>query len=179
MQLKYKRWIKDPWIFFSFFAVFVAIGLIIVPQFRLMFSSIKEERGIFFLRLQSDTGIAKAISEGTKGFEIEEINGLLTIKKNDKQLLTIESWGEGKILLTVNNGKEIDFEVVSGLSKIPKPADEYAMVIQCGGCVVTRKQLQGRLKPFINKGIPVSNYGLTIAWINGIFERVTEPFSLT
>jgi hypothetical protein len=52
MQLKYKRWIKDPWIFFSFFAVFVAIGLIIVPQIRLMFSSIKEERGIFFLKLQ-------------------------------------------------------------------------------------------------------------------------------
>jgi iron(III) transport system permease protein len=113
MQLKYKRWVKDPWIFFSLFAVFIAIGLIIVPQFRLMFSSIKEERGIFFLRLQSDTGIAKAISEGTKGFEIEEINGLLTIKKNDKQLLTIESWGEGKILLILNNGERIDFERIS------------------------------------------------------------------
>jgi len=115
MQLNYKynKWIKDPWIFFSLFAVFVAIGLIIVPQFQLMFSSIKEERGIFFLKLQSDTGIAKAISEGTKGFEIEEINGLLTIKKNDKQLLTIESQGEGKILLILNNGKRIDFERIS------------------------------------------------------------------
>ncbi|GAH36187.1 unnamed protein product, partial [marine sediment metagenome] len=60
-----------------------------------------------------DTGIAKAISEGTKGFEIEEINGLLTIKKNDKQLLTIESWGEGKILLILNNGERIDFERIS------------------------------------------------------------------
>jgi len=65
------------------------------------------------LPYQSDTGIAKAISEGTKGFEIEEINGLLTIKKNDKQLLTIESQGEGKILLILNNGKRIDFERIS------------------------------------------------------------------
>ncbi|MCD4794556.1 MAG: [FeFe] hydrogenase H-cluster maturation GTPase HydF [Bacteroidales bacterium] len=110
--------------------------------------------------------------------------------KNDDKVLILESCthqiscediGRYKIpaWLKKYTGKEIDFEVVSGLSKIPKPADEYAMVIQCGGCVVTRKQLQGRLKPFINKGIPVSNYGLTIAWINGIFERVTEPFKLT
>ena len=113
MQLKYKRWVKDPWIFFSLFAVFIAIGLIIVPQFQLMFSSIKQERGIFFLRLQSDTGIAKAIPEGTKGFEIEENDGFLTIKKNDKQLLTIESQGEGKILLILNNGERIDFERIS------------------------------------------------------------------
>lgn len=113
MQLKYKRWVKDPWIFFSLFAVFIAIGLIIVPQFQLMLSSIKEERGIFFLRLQSDTGIAKAIPEGTKGFEIEENDGLLAIKKNDKQLLTIESQGEGKILLILNNGERIDFERIS------------------------------------------------------------------
>jgi len=114
MQLKkYNKWIKDPWIFFSFFAVFIAIALIIIPQFRLMFASIKEEKGIFFLKLQSDTGIAQAISEGTKGFEIEENNGFLTIKKNDKQVLVIESWGEGKVLLTVNNGKNINFERIS------------------------------------------------------------------
>jgi hypothetical protein len=50
------------------------------------------------------------------------------------------------------------------------------MVIQCGGCVVTRKQLINRLRPAVNANIPVSNYGMTIAWINGIFDRVIEPF---
>jgi hypothetical protein len=42
--------------------------------------------------------------------------------------------------------------------------------------MITRKQLAGRLKPAIEAGIPVSNYGLTIAYINGIFERATAPF---
>jgi len=57
--------------------------------------------------------------------------------------------------------------------------DKYKLVIQCGGCVVTHKQLINRLKPAVNADIPVSNYGLAIAWINGIFDRVIEPFNKT
>jgi hypothetical protein len=49
-------------------------------------------------------------------------------------------------------------------------------VVQCGGCVITRKQLHNRLKPAIDAGIPVTNYGMTIAYTNGIFERAVEPF---
>jgi len=50
------------------------------------------------------------------------------------------------------------------------------MVIQCGGCVVTRKQLELRLRPAIDAGIPVSNYGMTIAYTKGIFKRAIQPF---
>ena len=53
------------------------------------------------------------------------------------------------------------------------------MIIQCGGCVVTRKQLNNRLKPAIDAGIPVSNYGMAIAFMNGIFERAVMPFVST
>jgi [FeFe] hydrogenase H-cluster maturation GTPase HydF len=73
-------------------------------------------------------------------------------------------------------GKNVEFEIVAGFSDIPGNINDYSLVIQCGGCVVTKKQLSGRLKPFIDENIPVTNYGLTIAWINGIFERVTQPF---
>ena len=72
-------------------------------------------------------------------------------------------------------GKDVNFEVVSGLSMI-SDISQYRMVIQCGGCVVTRKQLINRLKPAIDVNIAVSNYGMTIAYINGIFDRVIEPF---
>ena len=71
--------------------------------------------------------------------------------------------------------KKLDFDIVAGLSDIPEISN-YRMVIQCGGCVVTRKQLINRLRPAVNANIPVSNYGMTIAWINGIFDRVMEPF---
>lgn len=52
----------------------------------------------------------------------------------------------------------------------------YKLIIQCGGCMVTRKQLLNRLKPAIDGNIPVSNYGMAIAYMNGIFDRVTLPF---
>jgi hypothetical protein len=42
--------------------------------------------------------------------------------------------------------------------------------------MITRKQLANRLKPAIEKGIPVTNYGMTLAWVNGIFERATRIF---
>lgn len=73
-------------------------------------------------------------------------------------------------------GKNIEHKVISGLSDIDGELSDYKLVIQCGGCVVTAKQLKGRLKPFIDNNIPVTNYGLAIAWMNGIFERVTKPF---
>lgn len=72
--------------------------------------------------------------------------------------------------------KKLDFKIVSGLSEIDEDIKNFAMIIQCGGCMVTRKQLAGRLKSAIDAGIPVSNYGLAIAYMNGIFERATAPF---
>ena len=72
-------------------------------------------------------------------------------------------------------GKDIKFEYVAGLSPIANP-EKYAMAIQCGGCMSTRKQLLNRTNLFVNQGIPISNYGMALAYMNGIFERVMEPF---
>jgi [FeFe] hydrogenase H-cluster maturation GTPase HydF len=75
-----------------------------------------------------------------------------------------------------HTGKTLEFDAVAGLSNIQRPVSDYSMVIQCGGCMVTDRQLASRLLPVIEAGIPVSNYGLTIAYINGIFERATRIF---
>jgi len=73
--------------------------------------------------------------------------------------------------------KEPVFEVCSGLNETPRPLDEYSLIIQCGGCMITRKQLFSRLKPAIDAGIPVTNYGIAIAYMNGILDRAIEPFT--
>lgn len=73
--------------------------------------------------------------------------------------------------------KNIEFDAVAGLSEFPRPIKDYAMVIQCGGCVATEKQLQSRLLPIIENNIPISNYGICIAYMNGIFKRATSMFS--
>ncbi len=73
-------------------------------------------------------------------------------------------------------GKKLEYKVVSGLDQIPGRITDYAIVIQCGGCVITRRQLQNRLQPAIDAGVPVTNYGMAIAWVQGIFPRAVLPF---
>jgi len=72
--------------------------------------------------------------------------------------------------------KDIEFDVISGLDEFPNKVEDYALVVQCGGCMITRKQLDSRLKEAIMAGVPVTNYGMTIAWVKGIFNRAVEPF---
>jgi len=66
--------------------------------------------------------------------------------------------------------------VVSGLGELPRPITDYALVIQCGGCVLTRRQVVGRIRQAIEAGVPVTNYGMAIAWLHGIFHRAVAPF---
>jgi [FeFe] hydrogenase H-cluster maturation GTPase HydF len=73
-------------------------------------------------------------------------------------------------------GKKLEFEVVAGLNSIGRPITDFALVIQCGSCMITRKQLIGRLKPAVDAGIPVTNYGMAIAWVHGIYNRAVAPF---
>jgi [FeFe] hydrogenase H-cluster maturation GTPase HydF len=87
--------------------------------------------------------------------------------------------GRVKIPRWISNftGKKLEFEVVAGLNRIPGEMKDYAMVIQCGSCMITRKQLINRLKPAVDAGIPVSNYGMAIAYVLGIYNRAIAPFT--
>ena len=72
-------------------------------------------------------------------------------------------------------GKNILFDYVAGLAPISN-IDQYAMAIQCGGCVATRKQLLNRTNLAVKAGIPISNYGMAIAYMTGVFNRATQIF---
>lgn len=79
--------------------------------------------------------------------------------------------------LTNFTGKNLEFDTVAGLDSFPRPAEEYALVIQCGGCMVTHRQLLNRLREPKKHNIPITNYGMAIAYVHGIFNRATEPFT--
>ena len=89
-----------------------------------------------------------------------------------------EDIGHHKIpnLIREKTGKDVQFELISYLSPLPENLNQYAMAIQCGGCMVTEKQLSNRIAQIMNHNIPVSNYGMTIAYLTGIFERTTQMF---
>jgi [FeFe] hydrogenase H-cluster maturation GTPase HydF len=81
--------------------------------------------------------------------------------------------------LSSYTGKSLEYDIVAGLDKLPRPITEYAMLIQCGGCMVTKRQLQSRLKPAKRAGIPITNYGMAIAYMQGIYNRAIQPFMKT
>jgi [FeFe] hydrogenase H-cluster maturation GTPase HydF len=78
--------------------------------------------------------------------------------------------------ITSFTGKKIEYDVVAGLDLLPRPITDYSLVIQCGGCMITRKQLHNRLREAIKAGVPVTNYGMAIAYVQGIYKRAVAPF---
>jgi [FeFe] hydrogenase H-cluster maturation GTPase HydF len=109
------------------------------------------------------------------------------LKDGDKVLIlescthhvSCDDIGRIKIPRWISNftGKKLDFEVVTGLDRLPADMKEYALLIQCGGCMITRKQIYNRLRPAIDAGVPVTNYGMAIAYVQGIYERAIAPFT--
>ena len=108
------------------------------------------------------------------------------LKDGDKVLMlescthhvSCEDIGRHKLPTWISNftGKKLEYDIVAGLDILESDIKQYALVVQCGGCVVTKKQLSNRLKPAIDAGVPVTNYGMAIAYINGIFNRAVKPF---
>ena len=72
-------------------------------------------------------------------------------------------------------GKKVEFDLCSG-NDFPEDFKDYALVIHCGGCTLTEQMMQNRLRTCAESGVPVTNYGMAIAHMNGILERSMEPF---
>ncbi len=73
-------------------------------------------------------------------------------------------------------GKQLEYDVVAGLDKVERPIDEYALVVQCGACMITRKQLHNRIGEAKASKVAITNYGMTIAYVQGIYTRAVAPF---
>lgn len=72
-------------------------------------------------------------------------------------------------------GKKFCFETSSGNS-FPKDLEEFDLVIHCGGCTLNRKEMQHRIARIKKAGVPIVNYGILIAAMQGILKRSIEPF---
>jgi len=126
-------------------------------------------------------GNFNAFIEGTPHISKLKDGDRVLILESCTHQVSCDDIGRYKIPAWINSfsKKKLTYDIVAGFSEIPHPPQAYAIAIQCGGCVVTRKQLEGRLRPFVKAGVPVTNYGMAIAWVNGMFERVIQPFTKT
>ncbi|NLV81854.1 MAG: [FeFe] hydrogenase H-cluster maturation GTPase HydF [Synergistaceae bacterium] len=129
--------------------------------------------------------IVLARNKGDLGLFIRGAETIENLKETDRVLIAeacthaplTEDIGREKIprWLRAKFGKKLQIDVVSGID-FPKNLKEYALIIHCGGCMFTRKQLMSRLIEADGMNVPITNYGLTIAYLNGILDRSVEIF---
>jgi [FeFe] hydrogenase H-cluster maturation GTPase HydF len=72
-------------------------------------------------------------------------------------------------------GGEVDVNFVSG-SSFPKTVSDFDLIVHCGACTLNRKEMVGRVDAARKASVPITNYGLSIAFVQGVLRRVLEPF---
>ena len=87
-----------------------------------------------------------------------------------------EDIGRVKIpgMLKHHFGDSLNIDIVSG-SDFPDDLSGYDLVIHCGACMFNRRSVLNRVASALKQGIPITNYGMTIAWATGILDRVALP----
>ena len=71
--------------------------------------------------------------------------------------------------------KNLELEFTSGRD-FPEDVSEYSLIIHCGGCMLTEREMQYRIRQAEDAGVPITNYGMVIAHVHGILSRSLEPF---
>ena len=133
----------------------------------------------FSILLARQKGNFEAYLKGTPYIDRLQNGDRILILESCTHHSTCDDIGRVKIPRWMQDytGCRLEFDVVSGLAEPPQPINEYAMVIQCGGCMITRKQLLNRIQTAIDANIPVTNYGMAIAYIKGSWNRSVKIFS--
>jgi len=77
--------------------------------------------------------------------------------------------------LRLHTKKDLTIDVVNG-HDYPENLSEYKLIVHCGGCMLTRKMMQQRIKQAKFVGVPIVNYGVAISYMHGAVPRALEPF---
>jgi len=72
-------------------------------------------------------------------------------------------------------GATLQVDSVAGRD-FPEDLAAYRLIVQCGGCMINRREMLGRIQQAQAAGVPITNYGLCIAQTQGVLKRVLSPF---
>lgn len=72
-------------------------------------------------------------------------------------------------------GKEIQIETTSG-TEFPDDLTKYKLIVHCGGCMLNEREMKYRLSCAQDQGVPMTNYGILIAYVKGILKRSVQVF---
>jgi len=77
------------------------------------------------------------------------------------------------MLLRKKTGKNLDIDVVSG-NNFPSKLEDYSLIIHCGACMFNKKYVLNRIESAKSSQIPITNYGIAIAYITGILDKIEK-----
>ncbi|MDF2615045.1 MAG: hydrogenase maturation GTPase HydF [Clostridia bacterium] len=77
--------------------------------------------------------------------------------------------------ITQHTGKQIQFEFSSG-TEFPDDLSPYKLIVHCGSCMLNEREMKYRIQCAKDQQIPITNYGILIAYMQGILKRSVEPF---
>ena len=117
---------------------------------------------------------------------VESAKAIDSLKPGDRVLIAeacthvpdTEDIGRVKIpnLLRKKVGGDLAVTIAAG-NDFPDDLTPYRLIIQCGGCVATERLLRSRIKKALLAGVPITNYGIALAALTGILDRVVIPRS--
>ena len=115
---------------------------------------------------------------------VDSAKAIGTLRPGDRVLIAeacthvpdTEDIGRVKIpnLLKKKIGGDLAIEVAAG-NDFPDDLTPYSLIIQCGGCVATERLIRSRIRKSILAGVPITNYGIALASLTGILDRVVIP----
>ncbi|WP_077369060.1 [FeFe] hydrogenase H-cluster maturation GTPase HydF [Anaerosalibacter sp. Marseille-P3206] len=117
------------------------------------------------------------LASGVKAVEALEDGANILIAENCTHNTSHEDIGRIKIptLLEKKTGKKFKFVFRTGYN-FSEDLSKYSLVIHCGGCMVNRKEIESRIQICKENGVPMTNYGILLAYLNGILDRCIEIF---
>lgn len=115
--------------------------------------------------------------EGVKAFDSLENGDEILIAEGCTHHRQCGDIGTVKLpnLIERKTRKKLQYKFVSG-TEFPSDLSKYKMVIHCGGCTLNEKEMKSRILIAKNANVPITNYGIAIAYLNGILERSLKVF---
>lgn len=122
-------------------------------------------------------GILDTTVKGVRAIETLKDNDTILISEGCTHHRQCEDIGTVKIpkWLQEYTKKNLNFEFTSGTG-FPEDLSKYSLIIHCGGCMLNEHEVKYRMKSAIDQSVPFTNYGIAIAYMNGILNRSIEIF---
>jgi len=129
---------------------------------------------ILFARYKGDL---PALVEGARSVDALEDGDKILISEGCTHHRQCDDIGTVKLprWIRQHTGKNIEFTFTSG-GTYPADLSPYKLIVHCGACMLNRREMHYRIRRAGEAGIPIVNYGVLIAHMQGILERVIEPF---